>query len=157
MDIGNSPRKGQPPRPEEKNFKGAKPRILILISGPMLRKTTIQTDRCSPAFTAVLLKIAKTQTQERVQRQMKSWKNVYNLLSLRHQNPPLKLWNYATGHHKDGPWRILRSMESATEEDYSKWHPFKAKLRKEVHGSNLQQKKTLTFKHKQFLKRGEGK
>ena len=72
IDIGNSPLKGQPPQARRKNFKTAKPRILIPTPGPILRKTVIQNDTRTPTFTAVVSPIAKTQTQDKCQWQIKS-------------------------------------------------------------------------------------
>ena len=44
IDIGNSPLKGQPPQARTKNFKRAKPKILIPTPGLYYEKNIIQND-----------------------------------------------------------------------------------------------------------------
>ena len=89
------PQERTAPRPEEKNCERAKPRTLIPTSGPMLRKTTIHTDRCTSTRTAVVPEIAKTQTQEKVQRQIKSWKSVVHIYTIcYHSDTKHRHWSY---------------------------------------------------------------
>ena len=65
IDIRKSPLKGQAPQARTKNFKRAKPKILIPTPGLYYEKTSFKmTHICTSTFTAVLLPILKTQIQE---------------------------------------------------------------------------------------------
>ena len=60
----------------------------MLTRGSMLQKT-IQNDKCTPTFTAVMLPVAKTEPQEKFHQQTRSERNVvhiYNLLLPRQKN-----------------------------------------------------------------------
>ena len=57
---------------QNKTVKRTKARILILTPGPTFRKTFIQNYTCTSTFTVVVPPTAKTQTQEKVRRQIKS-------------------------------------------------------------------------------------
>ena len=56
---------------QKENFNRAKPKISIPTPGPVLWKTIILNDPCTPTFTAVLFTITKTQIQEQVPQQIK--------------------------------------------------------------------------------------
>ena len=95
IDTGSNPLKGQSPQARRKNFKTAKPRILIPTLWPILWKTIIQNDTGTSTFTAVVPPTTKTQTQDKGQWQIKAstiqmYKGCYSDLKNCHWNNEIR-------------------------------------------------------------------
>lgn len=111
--LATATRKGSPISQTE-NFKRAKPKILIPTPGHILRKNVIQNDTCTPTFTAVVPPVLKTQTQEEVHQQAKSYRNAVHSV----QQATTQTWthhcNYSNVSARMGFWGSYSKIKSAT-------------------------------------------